>query len=71
MSRSEGIETLFEAPGEYEYGIVYESAQDEPHRSGMTQDGARKWLEEWVDTGANASAVSLIRRWKEPWERVR
>lgn len=63
--------SLFDAPGEYEYGIVYESAQDAPHRSGMTAEEARRWLAEWVDMGGKAGTVSMIRRWKEPWERVR
>ena len=62
--------SLFGGQGEWEYGVLFERVQDGPHRDGMTREEARDWIAEWIDMGGKASAVSLIRRWHEPWERA-
>ena len=61
--------TLFERD-EYEWGVVFVRAPDAPHRAGMTEDEARKWVEEWEDTGLEPDAVAVIRRRCAPWERA-
>ncbi len=69
-SQSPVVETLFDSEASYEYGIFYEKAPDMPHRSGMTEAEARKWISEWIEMDAKADAVSLIRRPVGKWERA-
>jgi hypothetical protein len=54
----------------FEYGVLYVGYPDEPHRSNMTEDEARTWVAEWIESGAEPTAVVVIRRPLGVWERV-
>ena len=51
---------------EYEYGVRYRD-EEEPHRTGMTEDEAYQWIAEWREDGGAYDAFNVIKRTHGPW----
>lgn len=55
---------------EYEYGIALSGETFDPHRSGMTEAEAEKWMVEWVQMSGRRAPFNIIRRPVGEWETV-
>lgn len=55
---------------EYEYGIAMDGAVDDPHRTGMSEAVARKWIAELVEDGGPSDLFTIIRRPIGNWEKA-
>lgn len=40
------------------------------HRTGMTRDGVKRWMREWIEMGGRPDAFKIIRRRIGLWEEV-
>lgn len=55
----------------YEYAIALNGGDySEPHRSGMTQEEAEKWMAEWMQMSGRRLPFEIIRRPVGEWEAV-
>ena len=55
---------------DYEYGILHDRVRDEPHRVGMTEIEAERWIRDWLDDGGKGGVFKIIRRPVGLWELI-
>ena len=54
----------------FTYGIASARTPTVPHREHMTEEEARRWLQEWVDDDGKPGVFVMIRRPIGSWEVV-